>query len=383
MKFICEYGIPNKNEENRYYALSCNDKFSYIVSSLSRENVNIEIISPTHTLNKKGWYKKRTDTFDSGMVISGPTFGASSRLSKIIQKLFSLLWLFLYLLKNCEKNEIVCAYHLVRFSPVLSAIVKLKKINLVLEVEELFYELGGFEHDAWRTKTEKKLIESATAYIFASNQLEKKCNYLGKPYVIANGKYSVPEVHACPLEDGKIHLVYAGLIEDGKVAFRAIRIARYLPENYMIHIIGYGKATDIDKLVQDIKRINEVSCCKVVFDGTKRGKEYEEYLQKCSIGLCPLVSDVRFQLACFPSKILSYLSNGLCVVTTQNEVIESSPYKDYITLSENETPEAFAEAILSMKGVDATSNPRRLIEKMDKQFCEEINQLIALIGEMK
>ena len=51
----------------------------------------------------------------------------------------------------------------------------------------------------------------------------------------------------------KYWLGVTGLIEKDKVAFRSANIAKYLDAKYMIHIIGYGKDSDIVK-----KTLNEL-----------------------------------------------------------------------------------------------------------------------------
>ena len=105
MKFICEHANLDDNE-NRIYTLSSNDKVDYIVSIINRCGYSVEMISPTKTHNKKGFYKKRVDEIRNDFsIISGPIFGTKTRTGYKLQKLFSLIWLFFYLLKNCKKKR--------------------------------------------------------------------------------------------------------------------------------------------------------------------------------------------------------------------------------------------------------------------------------------
>lgn len=374
MKYICEHNIPGDMVENRMYTLSSNDKADYIVSVFNRNDVNIEIISVSRTSNTGGYYKSRCDNINEKLcIISTSTFGAEGTFGKIFQKVHCNLWLIKYLLVNCKKNEWIATYHSLFTALPLLIVKKIKKIRILNEVEELFYELDSHT-PKWRRSLENQIISESDAFIFASKQLECKCNKSKKPYVIANGSYICAPIRTNKSND-KINLVYAGLIEKGKVAFKSAEIAFYLPKNYQINIIGYGGSADIDELKKYIEYINLNSECKVFFDGKKREKEYEEYLQKCSIGLCPLTSDTSFQSACFPSKITSYIANGLHVVTTQNDVLKSSKYREAITFSKDDTAESFANAILSMSKSEQEDS-RKIVIELDRKFNDELAVLI-------
>lgn len=377
MKYICDYAIPGENQEGRQYVLSSMDKLEYIVSAINRCGENVDIISPSCTRNKKGFYKGRVDALNDGnRVISAPTFGVASSLGRILQRSFALLWLMYFLVFRCQKGERIAVYHSVFYVPALVVAQKLRKIRVLLEVEEVFHELSA-ETSGWRVKMEESVIRKAESYIFASKQLEQRCNQKNKPYAIANGRYIAAPAYEQPADDGKIHLVYAGLIEREKVAFNSVRTALYLPENYVIHIIGYGNDEDIQALKELVDEVNGKARCRVVFDGTKRGEEYDRYLQQCHIGLCPLIGGSTFQNACFPSKITSYLSNGLLVVTTENEVIRTSEYGRMISFSEDYSPEKFAKAILAVEM--QSINTRETITTLDKAFVEKMAQMLRRV----
>ena len=49
-----------------------------------------------------------------------------------------------------------------------------------------------------------------------------------------------------------------------------------------------------------------------------------KFIQKCQIGLCTQNIDAAFNTTSFPSKILSYMSNGLEVVGVNIAAIKNS-----------------------------------------------------------
>ena len=361
MKYVCVHSVPINNNENRHFIISTNDKLDYVVSTINSCGIKVDIISPSYTTNKSGFYKSRNDKFlDNNHVVSGPTFGVRSNCGRILQRIVALCWLSWYLIKKCHKNEVVFVYHgLSTALPMLIA-KKLKKIYIVSEVEELFYQLSN-KKKSWRIKLEKRIIEKSDAYVFSSDELNKACNIDNKKNIIINGNYSV----ATKLSDEKYdsrHFVYAGLIENGKVAFKCVQIALYLPFGYEIHIVGYGNKKDIDLLKREIDRINKFGKCQVFYDGLKRGNDYISYLQKFRYGLCPLTTELSYQTACFPSKISSYMANGVNVITTLNPVVKNSAYGSFVHFVKDDDPKNFAEAMLNLKEEKDT---RLLVKELD------------------
>lgn len=375
VKFICKHSIPNSNDEKRFFALSTNDKVDYIVSVLNALKHNVEIISPTITANKK-YYKSRRDTLNEKTdVLSGITIGW---LPVFLKRFFSLIWLFVYLLKNTRKNEIIFSYHEIEMIPVVLLAKFLKDYKLVLEVEEIYADLYSSKKNVpkWRVWLENLIIKHANSFIFASQQLANRCNVKNKPFVIANGAYVAEPVLEKCYDDGKIHLIYAGLIKKNAVVTRCVDVSDYLDDKYILHIIGYGENDDLIYLKDIVKQKNSVNSCKIIYDGVKRGDDYKRYLQKCHIGLCPLNSSSKFQSACFPSKITSYLANGLRVVTTENKVVRTSSYGDVIIYAQNETPAEFARAVQAVV-LDEMYDSRKIIEKNHENFSKGLLSLIV------
>lgn len=372
MKYIVTYKIPVENKEKRYFALSSVDKADYICRCLNRCGEKVEIISTSESLINESYHERRDIVNEDLTVITSPTPRGGSLIRDKWATLYTQFWLLFYLIKNCKKGERLFVYHKVMNVPTLIIAIYLKRLKVVLEVEELFSQLNTSK---WREKLEWQIFSKADSYIFASFHLQKIINKKNKPYVIANGKYEVAPIIAQPFNDGKIHLVYAGLIADGKVAFKSAGMAQFLSDKYHIHIIGYGQDEDINKLKDYISDLTELGKAGVTYDGLKRGKDYDCFLQSCHFGLCPISSDKKFQNACFPSKVTSYLANGLKVIVTENEVIRSSAYGAIVNFSKDDSSLEMAKAVM-LADKKSDVDVRNTIRELDVEFVESLRTSI-------
>lgn len=373
MKYILEYPIPVDNDEGRYFVLSACEKAKYIYTILNKKGINVEIISPSYA--KKTSFTRTDRINHSTVVVSGFSLGWRNSCSKVFSRISVMLWLLFFLIFKCRRKETILIYHGVQNIPIFLIAKWIKKFTYILEVEEIYSMLDLKGAAPWRIRLEEHMINNSDRYIFASKQLDKEYNITRRPSIIISGNYSIPSILRPKLNDGKIHIVYAGLIENEKVAFKSVDIANWLDSRYHIHIIGYGNTSDIELLKRKIHNKNSSGQCKVSYDGVKTGNEYISYLQQCHIGICPLTSDTRFQRACFPSKISSYLSNGLIVVTTKNRVLEESVYKDFLQFVENEDPANFAKVIKNIDFINML-NPRLCVMQEDIRVQREIDLLI-------
>src|SRR5690606_32357247 len=145
--------------------------------------------------------------------------------------ILALTWLFFYLIRNARKDEKILVYHSIWITiPILLA-QKFKKFKIVLEVEEIYQDVKTLHPllDKW----EYKMLAQAHSYLFSTDLLPLKLKTT-KPFVVIYGSYSVHPKIATPPTDGKIHLLYAGIIDfDKRGAVNALESAMYLPENYV------------------------------------------------------------------------------------------------------------------------------------------------------
>ena len=290
--------------------------------------------------------------------------------------MFSLIQLFFYLLINTKRNETIILYHSVILSFPIRVAKYLKKFKLILEVEEI-YQYAQILPKHMKT-SEYKIFYAADSYIFSTEMLNLKINHFKKPYVIIHGSYKIEKVRYSQKNDSKIHVVYAGTLDFKKGgAIVAVDVAKFLPENYHIHIIGFGSEDQLKSIKQAVKKTNEISTSTVSYDGLLRGEKYVEFLQKCHIGLSSQNPKAEYNDTSFPSKILSYMANGLRVVTVRIKAIELSSIGNAVNYYEEQNPEEIAEVIRNLSFNDSYDN-KRIIKELDEKFCTNLLELLVI-----
>ena len=121
--------------------------------------------------------------------------------------------------------------------------------------------------------------------------------------------------------------------------------------------------------------MDAVSDAKITYEGLIAGVEYIKFIQKCQIGLSTQNPEGNFNNTSFPSKILSYMANGLRVVSIKIPVIERAKIGKYIYYYEKQDPINIANAI---KGItlDDKYDGRKIVGKLDLDFGENICKFV-------
>jgi glycosyltransferase involved in cell wall biosynthesis len=373
VKYIVPYDIAYYKHENRSFALSAKAMVDSILPSLLQTGCMVEIISPTWTSNTTGFYKYRKTEITKNLTLTlCSSFGAKNKLVKGVRIAYTLSWLIFYLMFNIKKDDIVIYYHAMNTLRIVNTIVKMKKARFIYEIAEVYADVSGREA---QRKKEFKMFNNADAYIFQTELLNKKINTLNKPYAIIYGTYQVEEDRGVKFDDEKIHVVYAGIFDPRKGGALAAAAAEFLPKNYHVHIIGFGSNDDKSMLLKKIDEISKITKATVTYDGLLRDEEYIQFLQKCHIGLSTQNPDAEYNDTSFPSKILSYMANGLRVVTVRIKAIESSAIGNMVYYYDKQNPKDIAEAIMSID-FNEPYDSRKIIKKLDEKFVKEIKVLL-------
>jgi len=372
IKYIGFYDVEH-NDINRISSPAAVNKINYIAGVLNEIGYQVQIISPSWLKNSSNKKKIAEETIEISEKISvsfPKSWKSNNKISQGLKILFSMIWLFLYLVRKCKRNEKILVYH----SPWLSTPIRLsrffRRFKLILEVEEIYQDVVQYKK-FFRT-WENKLLKSADYYIFSTDLLRERLK-TKKKSIILYGEYKIFDQLTMPVEDGKIHLLYAGIIDDVKRgAFNAIEAAKFLDDNYILHIIGFG---EIDKLKKSIEQHNKTYDCKVFFDGSKTGTDYIKYCQKCHIGLSTQSSEGKYLKSSFPSKILSYLGMGLKVVSSSIDCVKKSDISSLVTYYDNDDGESISKAIVKSSCLNINSIV--VINLMHQKFKNEFNNLIS------
>lgn len=371
MKYIAYYDTQENKSENRGYVLSATNKIEYICSVLNRIGEEVDVISASGTLGNEFCRGKKIDLKNGNTLKLFFSIGRGNKIKNILSVWLLKLSMFFYLLKNTHKGEKVVVYHSLGYYGMIKKLKKLKKIQLILEVEEIYADVIG--NKRIRAK-EFELFELADAYVFPTELLNNSINKTGKPYVIIHGTYQVEENRNASFDDDKIHVAYAGTFDPRKGGVQAaIKAAGYLPSNYLVHILGFGN----EKEISDVKKLVEETE-NVVYEGVLAGEEYIRFLQSCHIGLSTQNPEGVYNDTSFPCKILSYMANGLRVVSVRIPAVETSSVGDSVCYYENQASEEIAKAIMSVCFNDHF-NGKNIIKGLDDKFVSDFEKLLEEI----
>lgn len=174
-----------------------------------------------------------------------------------------------------------------------------------------------------------------------------------------------------------IHCVYAGTLDSRKGgAAAAVAAAEYLPSNYHVHILGFGSEKEKNGMRDSVAEIALKTKARVSYDGLLSGERYIRFIQSCDIGLSTQDPSAAFNTTSFPSKILSYMANGLRVVSIRIPAVEKSNVGNMLYYYDKQTPIEIAKAILSVNVQDGYDS-RETIMELDKKFQKEIKKLLG------
>ena len=367
------YLIHFDNKTNRNVTPSAITKGKYVASALASCSSEVEIVSlayPTKDSQDEVYYQV------SENVICHLFKGKYSN-NRIIRYLNHKLYdkkIRKYLKQNVKKDDIIVVYHSLANMKLVKYIKKNITDKIVYEVEEIY----GDEINDEKTKTkELKAFKNASSYIFSNDYLNSIINTKQLPYVTCYGTYEIPTLYKESFNDNLIHCLYAGTLAQNKGALNAINVAKYLPNNYLIHILGFGSEKDIADIKNAVNEVNNsYGTTKVIYEGLKLNEEYLKFIQKCQIGLCTQNIDAAFNTTSFPSKILSYMSNGLEVVGVNIAAIKNSKVGQYIQFYNVPDEKEIANAILNINLNNKTNNVD-VVKELDKEFKEDLKDMLV------
>lgn len=371
MKYLAYY--DKDDAEGRGAPLAAKNKIDYISKKIAEKDGRVDIISASMT-SSKGYFKKREKKlFENVYLRCFKAYKWGNKFQKIIAYIHSSLTLFFYLLFNVKRNEKIVVYHSLGYMRLLNFLKAIKKFKLILEVEEIYGDVG---ENIKTSKKELKFFKKADAYIFPTILLNEKININNKPYVIIHGTYNVEKQLSDKFDDGKIHCVYAGTFDPRKGGvLAAVATAEYLSNKYHMHIIGFGSEKDKKLLVQTIDEVSQKTECKITYDGLKSGEEYIKFIQSCHIGLSTQNPNAIFNDTSFPSKVLSYMANGLRVVSVKIKALETSDVNDLLYYYDEQKPEKIAKAITAIE-INDNYDSRKFISQLDKKFEKELKEIL-------
>lgn len=345
----------------------------YVIDDLLRDGFDVSVISPSWSLEEKGFSKGKVRRVSDRLTYRFfSTFGSKH---VQLQHLWSIIQLSLYLLFRGSSTLI--AYHSGNDVRYALAFWRLSHPHgtLILQVGEVYADV--FHRPQKERARELAFFTKAQRYIFASQGLEKLINGSHKPFVIIQGTYRGEKQWEEKKDREKIHVVYAGTLNPEKGASFAVASAEFLPSSYEIHILGNDDPGELERMkvqVGEMDRRNPHHAA-VVFEGVLLGERYVRFLQQCDIGLVPQKKEADFNSTSFPSKIFSYLANGLHVISTRIPVIEHSSVGKQLSYYDGQNPKDLSASIMAID-VKKPYDGRVILEDLHKEALESLKNLL-------
>lgn len=301
-------------------------------------------------------------------------------LGRLIRKLRYNRTLYRELAGTLEDGDTLLVYHSTRYMRILKRLIRKKKIDFVLQVCEIY---GDVTENQKTKKKELAFFKLADKFIFQAERLAQLINRENKPYLILYGTYRIEPNRGERLlakvqaDEGErtIHCVYAGTFDPRKGGVAAAASGQFLDEKYHVHIIGFGSESDKSLLIHTVEEASRKTKCKITYDGLLSGEDYIRFLQSCDIGLSTQNPNADFNDTSFPSKVLSYMANGLRVVSVKIKALETSAVNDLLYYYEGDQPEQIAEAIRRIDINDGYDS-RKVITELDKSFKKALKELL-------
>ncbi len=378
--FYMAYYNSTNSSERRNAVLSSVNKMNYICEALENNGYNTEIVSASGTTEKKFCKSKKVKLTDKTTLKLFSSLPRLNRIVSVIDRVILKTKLFLYMIKNTNKDSIVMVYHSLGYMSLVKRLKKLKGFKLIIEAEEIYGDVIG---DEKTSQKEYEFFKIADAFIFPTELLSEKVNTEKKPEVIIYGTYHIEKELPKLFSDGKIHCVYAGTLDPRKGgAIASAESALFLNENYHIHILGFGNEKEKAEMLNTIDSISKKSKAKITYDGLLSGEEYIKFIQSCDIGLSTQNPNGKYNDTSFPSKILSYMANGLRVVSVRIPVVEESGIGKCVYYYDEQTPENIAKAI---KSIDFSEeyDSRKTIGVLDKAFICDLKTMLKGLENFK
>ena len=363
----------------RKTAPAADTKMDYIINKMKEIGYEVNVLSFCEHDDRKAFFEKKPgyEIYKDGTrIVYFTNYTSRFRFLRVIGRIIAWRKIKRFLCEQFFNDECkIVIYHSLGLLKVINLLNKKKKA-FILEVEEIYSDVGKTRF----VKREKEVnsFSYADAYIFPTQLLDNAVNSEKKPSVKIHGTYCVEKECGQPFNDGRVHVVYAGTFDPRKGGVQAAAAAEYLTGKYHVHILGFGSETDKNNLLKTIEEVSRKTECRVTYDGLKSGKEYIKFIQSCDIGLSTQNPDAAFNATSFPSKILSYMANGLRVVSIRIPAIEQSAIGEYMYYYDKQTPEEIAKAIMQVDLNDGYDS-RKIIERLDERFTREMAELLEKV----
>lgn len=347
------------------------DKIDYICDAIVATGEKVQIISSASSVTGKRERRGKRQLAENKEVVYFTSLSGKNKLSRLMDLVIEKLQFLSYILTHIGKGDTLIVYHSMGYGNWLQFLHRIKKFRYILEVEELYQYIKA-NKSKYKSR-EDDIIRGADAYIVSNSSIGSRICHDEKKIVVVNGVYKMERDRGILKRQNAI--VYAGTVEPQKGIDYVMEAAPFLPKEYQIHIAGFGNSFDVKRLKKRIEELNQKGGAEIFFDGAFRGEEYTKFLQSFKVGICIQRPDDEFNQYEFPSKVLSYMSNGLKVVCNELPQLKSSSIFPYLYIAQSTDPEAVARTIVHAFSAESQS-AEMIMNELNEKFIREMRGLL-------
>ena len=320
-------------------------KMRYMANQIQKAGCDLHVLSLVEK-QVSGFYSGYDEEFEDKHIHYMGGGNMSGRITGRLNNTIKHLSFITYILFKTSKKDLIVLYHSYFYTKLLAKMLRFIHRDVVLEVEEI-YGYNALGDMPW-VDDEIAKIKKFKKFTCVNDGIPQMLGLKQEDYVVAYGNAEFTKRTVDRFDDGKIHVVYSGVIELKKMgAPTAIEVARLLPSNYVLHVTGYARKKEYeDSLKKRIVEINkELGQERIRYEGFLSEEELDKLLFRCHIGLSPNVLRSNFANSTFPSKLVNYMCHDLSLVVSYATAYDFPISEGWVFYHE-QTPECIAEAVM-------------------------------------
>ena len=136
IKILAHYNA-SESGQNRYKAPSACTKLEYIMDAISNNDMEIEVISASNSIDVSYPFKRISVTDRITLILLKALKRGGWLVNKFSTIFFHINLLF-YLIFNIKKDDVLLVYHSLILMRMVYLVKKIKRCKLILEIEEIF-----------------------------------------------------------------------------------------------------------------------------------------------------------------------------------------------------------------------------------------------------
>lgn len=342
--YICWYITP-KDWGPYKGAVAGIMKARYIADQIQKAGCDLHVLSLSEKQDK-GIYRGYDTEYEGKHIHYMGGGNMTGRITGRLNDIIKHLTFILYVLFKTSKKDLIVLYHSYYYTKLLAKMLRIIHREVVLEVEEI-YGYNALGDMPW-VDDEIAQIKKFKKFTCVNDGIPQMLGLKQEDYVVAYGNAEFTKRTVDRFNDGKIHVVYSGVIELKKLgAPTAIEVARLLPSNYVLHVTGYARKKEYeDSLEKRIGEINgELGEERIRYEGFLSEEDLDKLLFRCHIGLSPNVLRPNFANSTFPSKLVNYMCHDLALVVSYATAYDFPISEGWVFYHE-QTPERIAKAVM-------------------------------------